>query len=59
MDAELEALIERARKLPPPTALERAVQRRTMIKSEFVHAHPEMPDAEVEALLDRVLGTLP
>lgn len=59
MDAELERLIERARKLPPPTALERLAQRRGMIKAEFAAEHPEMNDGEIEALLDHALGAMP
>lgn len=59
MDADLDRLIERARKLPPPTALERLTQRRGMIRAEVVSAHPEMTVDQVEALLDRVLGAMP
>jgi hypothetical protein len=56
LDADLQALIERARKLPPPTALERLTQRRAMVRAEFAGSHPEMSAEEVDALLDRALG---
>lgn len=59
MDAKLEALIAHVRTLPPPTALERAIQRRGIVKAEFMGEHPEIPEEEVERMLDRALGALP
>lgn len=55
---DLETLIDRARNLPPPTALERLKQLRVGIKAEFSAAHPELSPAEVDAVLDRTLGSL-
>lgn len=54
---ELEALLERARGYVM-TPAERIAQRRSWVKGEFMLEHPEMPEDEVDALLDRTLPEL-
>jgi hypothetical protein len=57
MRPELEALLERARK-HTMTPAERIAQRRSWVKGEFMLEHPEMTEAEADALLDRTLPEL-
>ena len=57
MRPELEALLDRARN-HVMTPAERIAQRRSWVKGEFMLEHPEMPEAEVDALLDRTLPEL-
>jgi len=57
MPPELEKLLARARShVMSPS--ERVVQKRSWVKGEFMLEHPEMSEAEVDALLDRVLPEL-
>lgn len=53
----LDALLACARNHVMTTA-ERIAQRRSWVKGEFMIEHPDMPEAEVDALLDRTLPEL-
>ena len=53
----LDALLELARN-HVMTPAERNAQRRSWVKGEFMIEHPDMPEAEVDALLDRTLPEL-
>lgn len=57
MRPDLAALIERARK-HVMTPDERAAQRRSWVKGEFMLEHPEMTEAEVDAAMRRALPDL-
>lgn len=57
MSPELKALLERARN-HVMTPAERVAQRRSWVKGEFMMEHPEMSEADVDALLDKTLPEL-
>lgn len=52
---ELEALLERARNLPPMTKEQIAEQRKSWVVGEMMLEHPEMTREEILAIYEKVV----